>query len=570
MRSKGVKRVIRQVVGFGYLVFCTTSAQANPIEADLDQSGIPTTPGSFVVPHIEVFPPSDPLPDSPVPGNFVVPHVEVFPPFASPPISPTPPSVSTPCTYCLDPEENPMGQVRSVTELSDIRPTDWAYSAIQTLRERYGVMQGYPDGTFQGDRPLNRYEFAVVLNQILDKIKEQLETGELAQLREDLTTVKRLQAAYGEALEDLKQRMADLENRAANLEQRQFSVTTRLSGQAVGVLTDGTDAIATLVSRVRLDFKTSFTGRDTLRTQLEAGNEGGDAISQAQSRRVNLLGTEGILADGGGLDYVGFESAARISKLYYTFQPTDNLSLTVGARLSPRDFIDYNRFANDSTLNFSSSFFANNPLIVQNAIDRPAGVGAALSWKPSTNSPITLRAVYAAADTEDTTKEGMQGELFSDRNQGSVELEYNINNNLAVRLQYTKATINDTDINAGGINAEWSINRQFGVFGRVGFGSYDGFNSLLNQDFNLHPWTWMVGANIRNIVIPGSTAGLAIGQPFVEPDLGNATQTNVEAYYSFLLNDNVSFSPGLLVTTNPNNNRSNTIWQWFVRMVFSF
>jgi hypothetical protein len=463
-----------------------------------------------------------------------------------------------------------MGQVRSVTELSDLRPTDWAYQAVQALVERYGVMTGYPDGTFRGNQALTRYEFAAVLNQVLDKIKERLETGELAQLREDITIVRRLQAAYGEALAELSGRMKGLEETVANLEQRQFSTTTRFAGQAVGVLTDGTDASNTLVSRIRLDFNTSFTGGDLLRTQLEAGNDGGDAVSLQHDRRQNLLGTEGSLADGGGLDYVGFDSAVRISKLYYTFQAGDNINLTVGARLSPRDFIDYNRFASDSTLNFSSSFFANNPLIVQNAIDRPAGAGAALSWKPATNSPITVRAVYAAADAEQSGNGLTEGGLFGDRNQGSVEVEYAFNPNLAVRLQYTTANINNTAIDAGGINAEWLLNRQFGVFGRFGFGHYDGFNTLLNRDLNLRPFTWMVGANIRNIVLPGSTAGLAIGQPFVEGGLGNATQTNVEAYYSFLLNDSISFSPGLLVVTNPNNNRSTTVWQWFVRMVFSF
>jgi S-layer homology domain len=53
--------------------------------------------------------------------------------------------------------------VTSVSELSDVQPTDWAFQALQSLVERYGVIAGYKDGTFKGDRALTRYEFAAGL-----------------------------------------------------------------------------------------------------------------------------------------------------------------------------------------------------------------------------------------------------------------------------------------------------------------------------------------------------------------------------------------------------------------------
>lgn len=39
-------------------------------------------------------------------------------------------------------------QVTSVSQLSDVQPTDWAFQALQSLVERYGCIAGYPDGTF--------------------------------------------------------------------------------------------------------------------------------------------------------------------------------------------------------------------------------------------------------------------------------------------------------------------------------------------------------------------------------------------------------------------------------------
>lgn len=465
-------------------------------------------------------------------------------------------------------EEEPLGQVRSVDELSDVQPGDWAYQAVKSLIEKYGVITGYSDRTFRGNRALTRYEFAATVSAVMTKIEEQFLTGKIAEIREDFATLKRLQDSYDRILVDLRDRITKLDALTARLEQQQFSTTTKLRGQTVFGFTDGSNAITTILTRVRLDFNTSFTGTDLLRTQLEAGNNGGDAISNRQNRRgPNLLGTNGILADGGGADFVEVPNTVQISKLYYTFQPIQNLNLTVGARLNPRDFIDYNRFANDSLTNFNSSFFMNNPLIVQSQVDRPGGAGAALSWKPADNSPFTLRALYVATDASTPTED--EG-LFGGRNQGSLELEYAFNRNLVARLQYTAATVNGTAINAGGFNFEWRFNRQFAAFGRFGIGSYNGFNSVLRQDLDLNPKTWALGGTIRDIVIPGSVAGLAIGQPFIESAIGDATQLNVEGYYSFDLNDSISFSPAFLIVANPNNRSTGTIFEWLVRLVYSF
>ncbi|MEB3351927.1 MAG: S-layer homology domain-containing protein, partial [Cyanobacteriota bacterium] len=39
-------------------------------------------------------------------------------------------------------------QVTSISQFSDVRPSDWAYQALSNLVERYGCVAGYPDGTF--------------------------------------------------------------------------------------------------------------------------------------------------------------------------------------------------------------------------------------------------------------------------------------------------------------------------------------------------------------------------------------------------------------------------------------
>jgi len=152
-----------------------------------------------------------------------------------------------------------------------------------------------------------------------------------------------------------------------------------------------------------------------------------------------------------------------------------------------------------------------------------------------------------------------------------MELEYLPNHRLGLRLQYTNALINNTDINAFGVNAEYTFNRNTGIFGRLGLGNYQGFNTAINRDLDLRPFSWAVGLGFRNLLLPGTVAGIAIGQPFVTHGLGNATQTNFETFYNLTINDNVSVTPTLSMVTNANNDSLNgTIWQGTFRTVFSF
>lgn len=59
---------------------------------------------------------------------------------------------------------NDIGQVNSASQLRDVSPSDWAYEALRNLVERYGCIEGYPNGTFRGNRAITRYEFAAGLN----------------------------------------------------------------------------------------------------------------------------------------------------------------------------------------------------------------------------------------------------------------------------------------------------------------------------------------------------------------------------------------------------------------------
>ena len=48
---------------------------------------------------------------------------------------------------------------------SDVPTDHWAYSAVDKLKNA-GIVEGYPDKTYGGPRPMTRYEFAVAIARL--------------------------------------------------------------------------------------------------------------------------------------------------------------------------------------------------------------------------------------------------------------------------------------------------------------------------------------------------------------------------------------------------------------------
>ncbi|MEE3716069.1 iron uptake porin [Tumidithrix elongata RA019] len=501
--------------------------------------------------------------------------------------------------------------VTSVSQLSDVRPTDWAFTALQSLVERYGCIAGYPDRTYRGQRALSRYEFAAGLNACLDKINEIISTGLADKVsKEDLAALQKLQEEFAAELATLRGRVDALEAKTAKLEAQQFSTTTKLDGQVIVSVSGATSGTNTLflpndnptlppnsgqpgktnvnvITRVRLNFNTSFTGEDLLYTRLQAGNNGGNAGSLLDSGAFNT-GFIGFQSSS-IFDYNAAGTGFVLDKLRYSFPLGKDATVIVGAAMSLNETLDTNSFANNEALDFSTRLFINNPLIM------PVndGAGAAFSWNIG-KSAFTLRAGYVAADAASPTTDpatGINRGLFGDRNQLTAELEFapkvcdkdDCNPGpFALRLQYTRASLNNLDLDAGGVNAEWAIAKNFAVFGRYGFGSISSRSALIstalptyiNAGFtgtSISPQTWSAGFAFPNLFKENAVAAIAIGQPFIASTVGNSTQTNVELFYNFPISDNIRITPDLQFIFNPNNNSANsTITVGTLRTVFTF
>ena len=113
-----------------------------------------------------------------------------------------------------DANESVLDQVTSVSQLSDVKPTDWAFQSLQSLVERYGCIVGYPDKTFRGNRALTRYEFAAGVNACLDRVNELIAAGTANLVKkEDLVALQKMQEEFATELAVLRGRMGTLEVR---------------------------------------------------------------------------------------------------------------------------------------------------------------------------------------------------------------------------------------------------------------------------------------------------------------------------------------------------------------------
>lgn len=483
-------------------------------------------------------------------------------------------------------------QVTSVSQLADVQPTDWAFQALQSLIERYGVIAGYPDGIYRGNRAITRYEFAAGLNAALERVNELIAAGNADQVaREDLVILQRLQQEFTAELATLRGRVDTLEARAAELEGNQFSTTTRFLGQVIvapnaggfsgnriidptGAEIANEDPNATIVYRAALDFNTSFNGTDLLKIRLDGISGRGGNDNAAGFLEPNFGSALEFTTRGTPNPDFG------ISRLYYTFTPFQDFSVTVGSAIVTTDFVDLNSYAN-GIVDFSTLALVNNYLLFP--VNGPSA-GAVLNWNPG-QGPFNVRALYTAADAAnpDSNNQRVVGSvfpfarllypngggergLFGDPYQGTVELEYSPSSAFALRLQYSGGNISDHRFDVFGANLELAVSRQLGIFGRYGYGSY---NDTVFGDIN--PNYWMAGVSLRDLFVPGTLAGVAAGQPFIDNAVGNATQTNIEAFYNFPVSDNIQVTPLVQVIANPANQDANgTIVTGTLRTVFSF
>lgn len=149
--------------------------------------------------------------------------------------------------------------VSAANPFTDVSADDWAYQAVASLSDE-GVIDGYPDGTFRGDKHVTRYEIA----QIVARLMAKEDTLNASQKE----TLAKLSSQYANELKDLGVRIAELEKKRGATD-----LITELRVQSIDryddVFKGNVQKHNELSTRVRLNTITPVNDRVHLYGQIE-------------------------------------------------------------------------------------------------------------------------------------------------------------------------------------------------------------------------------------------------------------------------------------------------------------
>jgi hypothetical protein len=489
-----------------------------------------------------------------------------------------------------------LDKVTDVDRLEDVSPDHWAYQALLSLVEKYRCLS-ISGNDFNGSRPMTRYEFAAAFNDCLSTIEGLIANSSNNLLKlEDLTILDRIQKEFVNELREVSNRVNNLEEQVTAIEKNQFSTTTTLNGtvdfyliRAFGDVkatapgenqTDSIDKNLILSSLAALDFDTSFTGKDLLRTSIQAGNITSFDRSAVGTDMISLIGATNT------------NNEFDLTSLYYE-SPIDNNRGTVV--IAPIAGFPTRIFPSLNPVSSVSTFGSENPIYAF-----AFGTGGVVYYKFTDE---LAGGVSYFTTSGDDVNEGLFGEQFSSLSQ----LTYTPSDKIAIALTYGRyyAPQPDSSINVTGGKGSRFAQLPFGDsatstngFGLQftyklskklilgGWGSYLSANAEAlpnvnnvnaSQGADADIWSWAVTAALPDLGKPGSQLNFVFGMP---PKVTNNdileredkdTSLHFELSYNYPVNDNISITPGVVMITNPEHNAENgTILVGLMKTTFKF
>ncbi|MBD2112861.1 MULTISPECIES: iron uptake porin [Cyanophyceae] len=456
---------------------------------------------------------------------------------------------ATPLVSDFDQDSVQLAQITSVSELTDVLPSDWAFQALQSLVENYGCIQGYPDRTFRGQRSLTRFEFAAGLNSCLDVIATLIAQSGIDP--DDLATIRRLQEEFQAELATLRGRVDALEAETATLRAQQFSTTTKLVGQAdfhlvtpIDIVTG--EASTSVAARARLNFDSSFTGNDRLRIRLQSAR--GNAIS-GDGFSDGLLGglANASSSDAGNEDNTDYNVA--VDDFYYQFPVGSRITVTASARgLQGDDWVTSTIVPFDGP----SVADAGGPQFYDAGGSTTAGPGVGLSF--ALTDSIVFDAGYTSGEGGFTPSVG----IFAANSQSYIgQLSFITDGFLDAGIAYIHSDRSDRFNGVAGATDTYAglLNLDFGRFFVAGHGAYTTYNG--GNDFS-----WTAGVGLNDFLAEGAQLGVYGGQL---PQLLGTTNnpTLIEGYYEIPFNQFLTITPAVIygdINTNLAGNDDIGLW----------
>ena len=457
-------------------------------------------------------------------------------------------------------------QVTSISQFSDVKPTDWAYQALSNLVERYGCVAGYPNGTFVGGKAMTRFEAAALLNACLDRVTET--TDEL----------KKLLAEFDKELTILTARVDGLESKVGQLQATQFSTTTKLKGEANFILggvpgyktTTGANAGNTAFNYdLRINFDTSFTGKDLLRTRLRSGNFSSQPFGSSSS----LFKLDKAETSQG----TGTTSNVWLDRLYYTFPVGKNVKLTAGPLVRNTELAWIPSAYKSDVLDFFQLGGASG------VYNKATGAGFGAQYTQPGKQGLVANLNYVAENGSDSStgvfdssgKLNLLAQVGYRAPQWGTAVGYRYGTegsrvrNFNALGGGSGALTDGQDSSSVAFNAYWQP-KTSGIVPSISFGyGYNGVNGAGKKTGATNSDSWMAGLQWSDVFAKGNAAGIAVGQP---SNSTNATKaTMLEVFYKYRVSDNISITPAVFYASdNQGAENASSNWGGVIQTKFTF
>ncbi len=402
-----------------------------------------------------------------------------------------------------------------------------------------------------------------------------------------------------------------MEPTRVELEAQQFSTTTKLSGLAFFNVTGATGNNAvltptgvpaptpniTMSGLVWLTLNTSFTGKDSLITQLAVGN--------GTSPFINYTPFASGFGNTTGVPFTDQTAGATantfvLRELSYTFPVFEKASLVVGPRVNFYKYFDNIRFIYP----WNTSFNSINSTLLTNA---KRGAGAVFLTPLGNQFDFKIGYLAESNEFSDATipiggsaANPRQG-LFGGNNALTAELGFKPSDAFKFRLLYSRTNLASVNGTVGGAgftpslpalfnvaanngqsdvfvaNFDWLVSKGFGLFGRYGYGTTN-VNLTAGGSTNVVMQTFQVGAAFPDLFKEGAQALISFGMPFNFTSGKNflvtgqdGTQYDLELSYVYPISKNISLVPSFYTIFSPNNFSANpTVFVGNLQAVFSF
>jgi hypothetical protein len=522
-------------------------------------------------------------------------------------------------------------QINQAAEATDVKPGDWAYQTLQSLNTKYGCADAPT-----GNRTLSREEFATSLNGCIQSMEELVARKPRKFLKkkrtpavvtpppaapevlppapepapvqppapappevsqQDLDQLKQLVQSFGTELQGVDARIKALDGRIADLKDKSFSTTTKLVGEAIFAVTGlaGGPSAATrntiFSDRVRLNFRSSFTGKDLLVVRLQSRNSNSFAGAAATSpARTNMakLGFEGSDDNNTTLHRLQYQLplapttkvfieavGSEFNDNYYTFNPEHQAAGT-GAVTRFGRFNPVYRLSNEGAgIGVDHKFSPNLGLVLSYAVPRVGIPGVAGTPPETVNSPTAGNGLFNGSNV-----------LFS---QLTVKPSDDISLGLIYARSYHSAGSNiaNNPFNSTGVTLVPTTANHYSLAGSVNlskdliFSAWGGLTQASREGGggSADIWNYAVTLAAKDFGSKGSTLGFVVGmQPKLTSNSGATaarvdkdTSLHIETFYKYKVSDNLYITPGILMLTNPEHNAANpTEYLGTVRTTFVF